>query len=252
LKKVVSTILVLTFLLSFSGTVFASPETKSNNGTVKFDADVTKEKTEQNKVLLNKIKNDPDFEVFYDDGQGNASFAPSPKAKGAEDKKRIQAKLEEYSTQYSYSFSISGNKSLPYSDGNVMSWFTSNDNLSNGGAFTDDILAISGDSHSSWSGMNPFYASSIDQSDSFSVGYVGTTVFVSYPPGIGFTGSGSSCAVTYPQLNGNYWRYDHTYSGAQFKAYYITSTTQSDAATYRFGSNTVTPISNAYNSMPAH
>ncbi|RIE05059.1 hypothetical protein [Cohnella faecalis] len=131
MKKMVSFMLVSALLLSFSGMVFATQETK-NNGILTSDVDLTKERTEKNKIKINNIKKDPDFEIVYDDGQGNASFVPSNAAQGKSDKQRIKAKLESFSTQYSYSTVNSGLKNLSYSDGQVTSQFYSDINNSNG------------------------------------------------------------------------------------------------------------------------
>ncbi|GEM_PF-4929979 len=250
MKRILAVILTVALCMSLSGLAFAASDSKSGKLEDRNDTDIVKSTVEKNKDFINKIKADKDFDVIHDDGEGNFSFAPSKSTKKSKDE--INAKLAEYSAQYSWSSSMSDYKSLPYSDGSVSSSFSSSVNLSNSGVLSDDRLSISGSSSSFWGGLKPYYASSIDQSDSWSCNYIGFSCTISYPPGVGMQGSGSSCSINYPQLTGNYYSYNHTYGTISFKAYYITSCSQSDAATYRFGSSTVSPVCTDYLGMPSH
>lgn len=107
------------------------------------------------------------------------------------------------------------------------------------GLTTDYKITFSGTSYTAWLGSNPVNATKINHTDNFSYNYVGTSATISWPPGIGFTGGGSSASVTYPELS-NAWRYDHKYSGIVGKAYAITSAIRSNVATYLFGTSTIT------------
>jgi len=89
----------------------------------------------------------------------------------------------------------------------------------------------SGSSSSYWLGINPVNATSVTHRDHWWVS--GLSISVTYPPGVGIEGSGSS-AVWEGKVNGN-WRIDHYFSGIQFNGMVIYRAYESITSTFQFG-----------------
>ncbi|MCZ1264254.1 hypothetical protein [Paenibacillus tundrae] len=190
----------------------------------------------KNEKIVKQLKVDPEVTFIYDDGNGNASFVPSELVK---DKIAYENKLKRFSAQDNYNINLYDWKSAKYNGSDVYNTFDTNVYVEPGNGISRDYkITFSGTSYTAWTGSSPQSATKINQSDNFSYNYVGTSATISWPPGIGFTGGGSSASITYPELS-NKWRYDHTYSGIVGKAYAITSATRSNMATYLFGTSTI-------------
>ncbi len=246
MKRIITLILIAAMSFTFSGLTFAYDDVKATNFKCNIisDTDLIKQTVERNKSFIKKIKEDKDFEIIFDDGAGNFSYTNSKDTKKS--KKDLDAKIAKYSAQSTTTGTMfASSPVIPYSDGYVSSGFRDTVTCDNG-LFQDCVYSISGTSGSNYSGLNPYYASSIDQSDTFtanvsvgslSIGY-GTTYGTIYYQSNGFT-------IAYPQLVGNYYRYDHTYGTITFSAWSISSVSQSDTATYRFGATTISPVCSA-------
>ena len=89
----------------------------------------------------------------------------------------------------------------------------------------------SGHSSSSWDGEDPWNATSVKHTDKWWVS--GTSVSVSYPSGVGITGSGSSANWT-GTVNDN-WQLYHEFSNITFYGSPIYRVYESSTGTFQFG-----------------
>ncbi len=83
-------------------------------------------------------------------------------------------------------------------------------------------VSYSGTSDSNWLGCCPWNPDSNQLSDSWFVSGIAVSVYISWPPGIGFSGSGGGPS-TYTTNTGANWRNHHNFSGIQFDGFDITS-----------------------------
>lgn len=238
MRKGFAFLLAIVLCISFSTTAFAEPpDTSTSLSTI--------QTIEKNKDLIKKIKGSDDFKVVYDDGKGNWSFTVAERTQKSKD--QVLSTIDQFSVQDT-THTMSGSKKIDYSNGYVRCSFS--DSCQQRIYFEHTEVDIDGNSSSFWSGSDPFYASSIDQSDKFGCSYIGASVDITYPPGVGFSGSGSSCTLTYPQLVGDYYSYYHSYGTVNFNAFWLTKITRSNAATYRFGTYTVSPVCSSTWTLP--
>lgn len=212
-----------------SATVFAEPSSQDNLSSKK-----NRSFNHQLK-MVQSLEKEPDVEFIYNDGNGNSSFIPS---KHVKDKALFEAKLDKFNAQDNYTLFLFDSKRATYNGFGLTNTFSTNVDVEGGGTFADYKITFRGTSAASWGGATPYYADSINQSDTFSFNYVGLNASISYPPGLGFSGGNSSATITYPEIK-NQWRYDHTYSGIVGKAYIITAAIRSNTVTFLFGTSTV-------------
>lgn len=236
-RKIFSIIAVVFICLSSSQLVFAADvKTDAESNLKSKDLNIYEKTLTKHKNLIDKVKIDKDFKVIVDDSNGNASFTNNPNVKTS--KKDLKQKLTDYSAQTTATGSLTGSNSKSYSDGKVYVGFSDDITCSNS-LTTNCKYTIEGSSFSDWSGSSPYYASSIDQSDIFTCYVNSGSLQIGWPPSISPTRSGNVLTLAYPELTGSYYRYDHFFNGITFEAWSIEKVNHCDAATYRFGSTTV-------------
>ncbi|KWX89071.1 hypothetical protein AMQ83_02785, partial [Paenibacillus riograndensis] len=245
-KMVAGTLLSTLLFTSFSGTLVSAAESEVGGS----EQEALKIIVEKHNDILDIIKNDSDFVITQDNGNGNFSFAP--KSTENIDAKSVDAKvneiLEAVETAQPQELvqpqaidiprTLSGVNILSTPSG---SWYSTKFNTTaTETGFTeplvDDRTTFSGNSTNEWA-SSAGNADSIDASDVFSIGYVGTAVFFSWPPGLTVSSGGSSATLSYPQLTNNKTYY-HYYSGIEAKAYNIISAAQTSNATIKYGNKT--------------
>lgn len=240
-KKLIALVLSTAVMFSSFGSVFAAGNLNSKDLKVKSDFNLTKSlknSKKKHKDTLERIKADKDFEVVSENVNGGFSVTASKNTKKS--KEEMRAKLAQFSAQSTSTGTISASNSKNYSDSYVYVGFEDGISCSNG-PFQNCIFTwTNGYSTSGWYGEYPYYASSIDQTDTFQANSITGSLAFGYGTGEGtFQNVTNGYTCTYPQLTGDYYEYDHYYDSNYLEAYIITSVTRSSATTYRFGSTTV-------------
>ncbi len=82
-------------------------------------------------------------------------------------------------------------------------------------------VIFSGSSNGNWLGCCPWNPDSNTLTDDWFASGIAVSVSISWPPGVGFSGSGGS--ASYTSNTGANWRNHHNFSGIQFDAFDITS-----------------------------
>lgn len=242
MKKFVAIVFSLALAFSLSGFAFAKDTEASSEGG-KQDSLTSIEKK---KDFIKKIKNDTDFKIIADDGDGNYSFTVSEQSKKTKDE--IQAKIDQYEAQTTRVRSVHGSgMSTYYSNSYVGCAFDSALTYTYGTGY-NETLVVNGASSSKWYGANPYYASSIDQSDTWNFSCIAIGLDITYPPSMTVSENAAVATCTYPTLTGNYYQYTHSFSNVKCTSYLIFGVTESDSATYRFGADTVTANCSSYQS----
>ena len=94
---------------------------------------------------------------------------------------------------------------------------------------------FAGQSHADWWGCCPYNATNMYLSDTWRVG--GLAVSVSFPPGVGISGSGDQANWSSGAV-GNTWYINHYFNGIQFSSYVLVCcASESSTGESQFGSN---------------
>lgn len=86
-----------------------------------------------------------------------------------------------------------------------------------------------------WLGSTPFNATSVTHTDTWSNDGISISVSISWPPGIGFSGSGSSAGWT--TTVSNTWRTTHDWDSVYFSAFDIYTIHFNVTGSFQFGSS---------------
>lgn len=86
-----------------------------------------------------------------------------------------------------------------------------------------------------WLGATPFNATSVTHTDSWTNDGVAISVSISWPPGIGFSGSGSS--ASWATTVSNTWRTTHDWDSVYFSAFDIYRVHFNVTGAFQFGSS---------------
>ncbi len=112
-------------------------------------------------------------------------------------------------------------------------------------------VTVNGDTVTVWSGLNPYYSDAIDLAERWS--FSGLSVTVSFPPGISWSGGGSTVSFDSGWVNTAGWAYrlENIFSGVYAKSLLdIWRVDDSATRSHRFGSTIVTAIANGGASVP--
>ena len=98
--------------------------------------------------------------------------------------------------------------------------------------FFETWVSFSGTSDDGWWGCCPWNPDSNTLSDNWGANGIAVNVVISWPPGVGFSGSGGSAG--YSTNSGANWLNHHNYSNIQFQAADIWSVTQNACSSMQF------------------
>ncbi len=103
---------------------------------------------------------------------------------------------------------------------------------------------VSGSTTTAWYGTDPqYYSSEIKLSEQWIFG--GYSITLSYPGGVGFSGSSKTISWSAHDTSGNYWRMSHVYSGIRGESsVLLTSVRQNSLGSHKF--NTTNTWVSAY------
>ena len=135
---------------------------------------------------------------------------------------------------------LSAWKSAPFGNDLVtVSFFTDVEYGVEGFFPSRDYRELEGDTHTYWGGTYPqYYSDRIKLSETWRFG--GISVLVSFPPGIGASGSGSTIYWS-DYITGPYWAMWHHYYGFRAETiWFITYTRQTSTGSHLFGNEWVT------------
>lgn len=240
MKKILSVLSAISLLsFAFSATVNAADADKSiqqksiewNTQSEQIHSEFVSKATKKFDKIKEKLKLDKDFVIVQEAADGNFSVAAAdPNANIGE----IEAKLAEFSAQGTQYKSLLGIENATSPGGSTYQTEFATDVVYTGlgELFADDTVTFSGYSKNTFtSSVTP---DSINASETFSYGYIGTSATFSYPPGLSVSNSGSSITLNFPQIS-NSKIYQHFYNDFKGKAYDIISISQSSAATFLAG-----------------
>ncbi len=102
-------------------------------------------------------------------------------------------------------------------------------------AFPETDVTFNGNSYAKWLGCCPFNANKITLGDHFHADGLAVNVTISWPPGIGFSGSGSDAYFT-NSVNNN-WAIYHNWNNIHFGALDMWDISEDSTTTFQFGSS---------------
>ncbi|MEO0248233.1 MAG: hypothetical protein ABIN58_01580, partial [candidate division WOR-3 bacterium] len=112
-------------------------------------------------------------------------------------------------------------------------------------------VTVNGDTVTVWHGVNPYYSDAIDLAERWT--FSGLSVTVSFPPGISWSGGGSTVSFDSGWVNTAGWAYrlENIFNGVYAKSLIdIWRVDDSAIGSHRFRSTIVTAIANGGTSVP--
>ncbi|WP_163854070.1 hypothetical protein [Paenibacillus elgii] len=194
--------------------------------------------TNEQQELYKTIKNDPDFKILDDYGNGNFTYTISDRIKTDADKKNFRMKVSKFKAQQT----VETLNKTPYSGGNMETWFKDIANDTDPWGSTPEQISISGQwTHQWFKGSSKYdnWDSLYNVKDSFVVGYAYvSSTQTSVTVGTTISGSGSvtitNTSATIPvdwSGKGAYWYYGASYGTINVTAPDITSYSHAASAT---------------------
>lgn len=189
-------------------------------------------------VSLDEIRNNPDIELVQEADKYNYSYIPSKNIS----KNAYIAKYNKVFATTEWRYFDLEDAVNTYYKGSLPCGGYIYDGFDSGVGTTSDWnyinATVAGNSVTMWSGLDPYNANSIDQTDAFTFEVWDIDgITISYPPGLDIDIDGCTVVLNYPTVH-NTWRYNHTYNAISCEAFDITHVTQCSSVTYLFGSAT--------------